>query len=123
MEKEVRKILEDHFKPEFLNRIDEVIIFKPLSKETILKIVDLQINLLGQRLADKKIELVVKNKARELLAERGYDPVYGARPLKRVIQRDIQNPLAMKILAGEFREGETVLIEVSQDGEIVFKKK
>jgi len=75
------------------------------------------------RLADKKIELVVKNKARELLAERGYDPVYGARPLKRVIQRDIQNPLAMKILAGEFREGETVLIEVSQDGEIVFKKK
>jgi len=123
MEKEVRKILEDHFKPEFLNRIDEVIIFKPLSKETILKIVDLQIDLLGQRLADKKIELVVKNKARELLAERGYDPVYGARPLKRVIQRDIQNPLAMKILAGEFREGETVLIEVSQDGEIVFKKK
>lgn len=88
-----------------------------------MKIVDLQINLLGQRLADKKIELVVKNKARELLAERGYDPVYGARPLKRVIQRDIQNPLAMKILAGEFREGETVLIEVSQDGEIVFKKK
>jgi ATP-dependent Clp protease ATP-binding subunit ClpB len=123
MEKEVRKILEDHFKPEFLNRIDEVIIFKPLSKETILKIVDLLLDLLGQRLADKKIELVVKNKAKELLAERGYDPVYGARPLKRVIQRDIQNPLAMKILAGEFREGETVLIEVSQDGEIVFKKK
>jgi ATP-dependent Clp protease ATP-binding subunit ClpB len=123
MEKEVRKILEDHFRPEFLNRIDEVIIFKPLSKETILKIVDLQIDLLRQRLADKKIELVIKNKARELLAERGFDPVYGARPLKRVIQKEIQNPLAMKILAGEFKEGETVLIEASQDGEIVFKKK
>ncbi|MBP7794403.1 MAG: AAA family ATPase, partial [Candidatus Saccharicenans sp.] len=123
MEKEVRKILESHFKPEFLNRIDEVIIFKPLSKETILKIVDLQIDLLRQRLADKKINLEIKNKARELLAERGFDPVYGARPLKRVIQRDVQNPLAMKILAGEFKEGETVVIDIGSNGEIVFKKK
>jgi len=123
MEKEVRKILESHFKPEFLNRIDEVIIFKPLSKETILKIVDLQIDLLRQRLADKKINLEIKNKAKELLAERGFDPVYGARPLKRVIQRDVQNPLAMKILAGEFKEGETVVIDIGSNGEIVFKKK
>ncbi|HNT01681.1 MAG TPA: AAA family ATPase, partial [Candidatus Saccharicenans sp.] len=123
MEKEVRKILESHFKPEFLNRIDEVIIFKPLSKETILKIVDLQIDLLRQRLADKNINLEIKPKAKELLAERGFDPVYGARPLKRVIQRDIQNPLAMKILAGEFKEGETVVIDVGPRGEIVFKKK
>ncbi|HRD01633.1 MAG TPA: ATP-dependent chaperone ClpB [Candidatus Saccharicenans sp.] len=123
MEKEVRKILESHFRPEFLNRIDEIIFFRPLSKETILKIVDLQIDLLRQRLTDKKINLEIKNKAKELLAERGFDPVYGARPLKRVIQKDIQNPLAMKILAGEFKEGETVLIDVSPNGEIVFKKK
>ncbi|MDD8020464.1 MAG: ATP-dependent chaperone ClpB [Acidobacteriota bacterium] len=123
MEKEVRNILENHFKPEFLNRIDEIIIFKPLTKETILKIVDLQIGLLRQRLEDKKIELVIKDRARELLAERGFDPVYGARPLKRVIQKDIQNPLAMKILAGEFKEGETVLIDAGPNGEIVFKKK
>jgi len=123
MEKEVRKILESHFKPEFLNRIDEVIIFKPLSKETILKIVDLQIDLLRQRLADKKINLEIKNKAKELLAERGFDSVYGARPLKRVIQREVQNPLAMKILAGEFKEGETVVIDIDSRGEIIFKKK
>jgi len=118
MEKEVRKILESHFKPEFLNRIDEVIIFKPLSKETILKIVDLQIDLLRQRLADKNINLEIKPKAKELLAERGFDPVYGARPLKRVIQRDIQNPLAMKILAGEFKEGETAVIDVGPRSQV-----
>lgn len=123
MEREVRKILESHFKPEFLNRIDEIIIFKPLTKEVIFRIVDLQIGLLRQRLQDKKIELIIRDKAKEVLAERGFDPVYGARPLKRTIQKEIQNPLAMKILAGEFREGDTVVIDVSKEGEFVFKKK
>jgi ATPases with chaperone activity, ATP-binding subunit len=123
MEKEVRKILEAHFKPEFLNRIDEIIIFKPLTKEVIFKIVDLQIDLLRQRLQDKKINLILKDKAKEVLAERGFDPVYGARPLKRTIQKEIQNPLAMKILAGEFKEGDTVIIDVNQAGDFVFKKK
>jgi ATP-dependent Clp protease ATP-binding subunit ClpB len=123
MEREVRKILEGHFKPEFLNRIDEIIIFKPLSKNVIFKIVDLQIHLLRQRLQEKKIDLVLKDRAKEVLAERGFDPVYGARPLKRTIQKEIQNPLAMKILAGEFKEGDTVTVDIGREGEFVFKKK
>ena len=123
MEREVRKILESHFKPEFLNRVDEVIIFRPLSKDIIYKIVDLQIELLRKRLQGKKIDLVLKPGAREVLAERGYDPVYGARPLKRTIQKEVQNPLAMKILAGEFKEGEVVEIDVDRQGQIVFSRK
>jgi ATP-dependent Clp protease ATP-binding subunit ClpB len=122
MEKEVRKVLESHFKPEFLNRIDEVIIFKPLGKSAILEIVGLQLDLLAKRLSDRKIGLEVTKEAKELLAERGFDPVYGARPLKRTIQRDVQNPLAMKILAGEFGEGDTVKIGVDKAGEMAFKK-
>jgi ATP-dependent Clp protease ATP-binding subunit ClpB len=123
MEKEVRAILEGHFKPEFLNRIDEVIIFRPLTKTVILKIVDLQLELLRKRLEEKKIGLAVSSDAKELLAERGYDPVYGARPLKRVIQRDVQNPLAMKILAGELGEGDTAAIGTGKQGDLIFKKK
>jgi ATP-dependent Clp protease ATP-binding subunit ClpB len=123
MEKEVRKILEAHFKPEFLNRIDEVIIFKPLAKSALLAIVGLQLDLLAKRLAERKIGLEVTKEAKELLVERGFDPVYGARPLKRTIQRDVQNPLAMKILAGEFGEGDTVKIGVDKAGELVFRKK
>ena len=122
MEKEVRKILDGHFKPEFLNRIDEVIIFKPLGKSAIRAIVGLQLELLGKRLADRKIGLEVTKEAKEHLAERGFDPVYGARPLKRTIQRDVQNPLAMKILAGEFGEGDTAAIDVDKAGELVFRK-
>ena len=123
MEREVRKVLEASFKPEFLNRVDEVIIFKPLDKDDTLRIVNLQIGLLGKRLADRKIRIEVSRRARELLAERGYDPVYGARPLKRTIQRDIQNPLAMKILAGEFGEGDTVAVDVDGKDGFVFGKK
>jgi ATP-dependent Clp protease ATP-binding subunit ClpB len=122
MEKEVLKILEAHFKPEFLNRIDEVVIFRPLGKDAILEIVGLQLELLDKRLADRKIGLEVSKEAKELLAERGFDPVYGARLLKRTIQREVQNPLAMKILAGEFGEGDTVAIGVGKKGELVFKK-
>ncbi len=123
MEREVRAILEGHFKPEFLNRIDEVIIFRPLAKDAILRIVDLQLDLLRKRLADRKIGLAVTAEAKALLAEKGYDPVYGARPLKRTIQREVQNPLAMKILAGEFGEGDTAAIGTDKKGELVFKKK
>ncbi|RPI99065.1 MAG: AAA family ATPase, partial [Candidatus Aminicenantes bacterium] len=123
MEKEVRKVLETHFRPEFLNRIDEVIIFKPLPKSAILEIVGLQLALLAKRLAERKIGLEVSKEAKELLSERGFDPVYGARPLKRTIQRDVQNPLAMKILAGEYVEGDTALIGVDKKGELTFGKK
>jgi ATP-dependent Clp protease ATP-binding subunit ClpB len=122
MEREVRKVLEGNFKPEFLNRIDEVIIFRPLPKSAILEIVGLQLDLLGKRLAERKIGLEVTKEAQELLAERGFDPVYGARPLKRTIQRDIQNPLAMKILAGEYGEGDTAVIGVDKKGELAFGK-
>ena len=122
MEREVRKVLEANFKPEFLNRIDEVIVFRPLGKETILKIVDLQLDLLRSRLAARKIGIVASPEAAALLAERGYDPVYGARPLKRTIQRDVQNPLAMKILAGEYGEGDTVVLGVDKKGELSFGK-
>jgi ATP-dependent Clp protease ATP-binding subunit ClpB len=123
MEKEVRKVLESHFKPEFLNRIDEVIIFRSLPKSVILEIVGLQLDLLAKRLAERKIGLKVSKEAKELLSERGFDPVYGARPLKRTIQRDVQNPLAMKILAGEFGEGDTAVIGVDKKGELNFEKK
>jgi ATP-dependent Clp protease ATP-binding subunit ClpB len=123
MEREVRKVLEGHFKPEFLNRVDEVIIFRPLPKSAILEIVGLQLALLAKRLAERKIGLEVRKEAKEVLAERGFDPVYGARPLKRVIQKDVQNPLAMKILAGEYGEGDTALVSVDKKGEIAFGKK
>ncbi|MDD8026525.1 MAG: ATP-dependent chaperone ClpB [Acidobacteriota bacterium] len=122
MEREVKRVLEGHFRPEFLNRVDEIIIFKPLAKEAILRIVDLQAELLRRRLADRKIGLELTDKAKELLAERGYDPVYGARPLKRTIQQDVQNPLAMKILAGEFRSGETVRVDADGRGGFVFRR-
>ena len=123
MEQAVRGILEGHFKPEFLNRVDEVIIFRPLSRAVILRIVDLQLDLLRKRLSERKIGLSVSAEAKALLAERGYDPVYGARPLKRVIQRDVQNPLATKILAGEFGEEDTVAVGTDKKGDLVFKKK
>jgi len=123
MEKEVKVILENHFRPEFLNRVDEIIIFKSLSPDVILQIVEIQTKKLQKKLKEKKISIEVSQTAKKLLANRGYDPVYGARPLKRVIQRDIQNPLALKILEGEFNEGDNVKIDVDEKKEFVFMKK
>jgi ATP-dependent Clp protease ATP-binding subunit ClpB len=123
MEGEVMAILESHFRPEFLNRMDEVIIFRALTQEAILEIVDLQIDELRERLLDRQISIELSEKAKKLLAERGYDPVYGARPLKRTIQRDIQNPLAQKILEGEYAEGARVKVDVNERNEFVFSKK
>ena len=120
MEKEVRSVMETHFRPEFLNRLDEIVIFKPLSLEVILKIVDLQIDELRGRLRDQKIEIELSLEAKKALAEKGYDPVYGARPLKRSIQRDIQNPLALRILEGKVKEGHKVLVDVDEKSEFVF---
>ncbi|MCX6565937.1 MAG: ATP-dependent chaperone ClpB [Candidatus Aminicenantes bacterium] len=119
-EAEVKTLVEGHFRPEFINRIDELIVFKPLSKEVISGIVDLQLDLLRKRLADRKIGIEATAKAKALLADLGYDPVYGARPLKRVIQKEIQNLLAMKILAGEIKDGDTVKIDVDGKGGFVF---
>jgi len=122
MEREVKRVLEGHFRPEFLNRVDEIIIFKPLAKEAILRIVDLQAELLRLRLAERKVGLTLTDKAKERLAEIGYDPVYGARPLKRAIQQEVQNPLAMKILAGEFLPGDTVRVDADGRGGFLFEK-
>jgi ATP-dependent Clp protease ATP-binding subunit ClpB len=123
MEKKVREILEGNFRPEFLNRVDEIIIFKALSPEIILRIVDIQLEELRKRLQEKKIDIELSQEAKKLLAERGYDPIYGARPLKRTIQQDIQNPLALKILEGEYKEGDTVKVNVNKKKEFVFLKK
>lgn len=122
MEKEVMTIMESHFRPEFLNRMDEIVIFKALSRDVILEIVDIQIDELRERLHDKKIDIELSQEAKKLLAERGYDPVYGARPVKRTIQRDIQNPLAQKILEGKYKEGDKIKVGVKDKKEFVFKK-
>ncbi|UCE20922.1 MAG: ATP-dependent chaperone ClpB [Candidatus Aminicenantes bacterium] len=121
MEKEVMAIMENHFRPEFLNRMDEIVIFKALSRDVILEIVDIQIEELRERLHDKKIDIELSQKAKKLLAERGYDPVYGARPLKRTIQRDIQNPLAQKILKGKYKERDRIKVDVNDKKEFIFK--
>ncbi len=115
MEQRVMESLRAQFKPEFLNRIDETIIFLNLSEDQIGAIVDIQMERLGKRLADKKIFLSLSESARQLLVEKGYDPVYGARPLKRAIQQYIENPLAMAILQGTIGEGASLVAEA--DGE------
>jgi len=109
-----------HLRPEFLNRIDEVIVFRPLSREQIGSIVEIQLERLRKLLADRKITLELTPAAREQLAAEGYDPIYGARPLKRVIQQRLQNPLALKLLQGEFREGDTVLVDVDPAAQFIF---
>jgi ATP-dependent Clp protease ATP-binding subunit ClpB len=112
VEAAVQTLLKDHFRPEFLNRIDETILFHSLSREQIAKIVDVQIDHLRKRLADRNLKLDLTPAAVKLLAEEGYDPAYGARPLKRVIQQRIENPIASKILGGDYIDGDTIIIDV-----------
>jgi ATP-dependent Clp protease ATP-binding subunit ClpB len=106
------------FKPEFLNRVDDIIIFRPLAQEQIEKIVDLQLRRLEKLLADRKITILVTPEAKRVLAEEGYDPAFGARPLKRSIQRLIQNPLAMAVLDGRFSDGDTIVVDVDGSGHL-----
>jgi ATP-dependent Clp protease ATP-binding subunit ClpB len=113
---EVFGVLQKHFRPEFLNRLDEIVVFRPLSREQIRQIVDIQLANLRARLSEKRITLELSEAAKDFLAERGYDPVFGARPLKRVIQRELETPLAKKILAGEIKEGDRVLVDVGPEG-------
>jgi ATP-dependent Clp protease ATP-binding subunit ClpB len=115
VEERVRDELRNHFRPEFLNRVDDIIVFRPLSREHLVRIVDLQLIRLEQLLAARNLKLEVTREARELLAEQGYDPVYGARPLKRVIQRELQNRIALELLEGAFHEGDTIRVE--RDGQ------
>ena len=120
----VMESVKEQFKPEFLNRVDEIVIYHPLPLEQITRIVEIQLAGLRTRLAARHMELEVGEKAREFIAREGYDPAYGARPLKRTIQRTIQDPLALMILEGKFLEGDTILVELSLDGEKldIFKK-
>ena len=117
----VMAVLRDHFKPEFLNRVDEIIVFRALTQEQLAAIVDIQLRRLEKRLAERKITLIVTDAARKLLAERGWDPVYGARPLKRAIQRLVEDQLAIQLLEGKFAEGDTIEVD-AKGGNIVFSK-
>ncbi|MGZ4336643.1 MAG: type VI secretion system ATPase TssH, partial [Gaiellaceae bacterium] len=109
------------FRPEFLNRIDEIVEFEPLTKEQIGEIVELQLRRVEARLAERGLRLELTDAAKETLAEAGWDPTYGARPLKRAIQRMIENPLALRLLEGDFGEGDRVRVD-AKDGELVFER-
>ena len=113
--------MHEFFRPEFLNRIDEIVEFKPLTREQLAEIVELQLARLRTRLADRGIELELTEAAKEALAEAGWDPTFGARPLKRAIQRLVENPLALRLLEGDFADGDTVRAD-AHDGGIVFEK-
>jgi ATP-dependent Clp protease ATP-binding subunit ClpB len=122
MRRRVMDAMKAHFKPEFLNRIDELIIFHGLGIEEIKAIVEIQVKKLQQRLLERRIQLKMTEKAKEWLAKEGFDPAYGARPLKRVIQREIQDQLALKILEGKFKEGDTISADRDdKKGELVFR--
>src|SRR5205823_14852073 len=112
VEARIKDLLKQYFRPEFLNRIDEVILFHALGKEHIQRIVQIQLEHVNRRLAQRNLRLEVSAEARKLLAEEGYDPQFGARPLKRLIQQRIENPIATKILGGEFAEGDTIYVDV-----------
>jgi len=117
--RQVTETLRAHFRPEFLNRVDEIIIFHALSREEMRQIIDIQLRGLMKRLEDRKIRVELTGRAKDLLIAEGYDPTYGARPLKRTIQRRILDPLAMRVLQGEFHEGENIRIDVV-DGDLKF---
>ncbi|GAG76249.1 unnamed protein product, partial [marine sediment metagenome] len=104
------------FRPEFINRIDETIVFHQLTEEQLRQIVDLLVKDLQERLADRKLNIELSDKAKAWLVEEGYDPVYGARPLRRAIERYVENPLSAKLLSGEFGEGDTVTVDLGDKG-------
>jgi ATP-dependent Clp protease ATP-binding subunit ClpB len=114
--------LRAHFRPEFLNRIDEIIFFHALTREHLKRIIDIQIAGLVKRLEERKIRVQLTDPAKELLIQEGYDPTYGARPLKRAIQRRVLDPLALRVLEGDVGEGDTVVVSAS-GGELAFEKR
>ena len=109
-------VVRAHFRPEFLNRVDEIILFHRLKREHMGRIVDIQMRRLAKLLAERKITLELDDKAKDWLGQKGYDSAYGARPLKRVIQKYVQDPLAEMVLAGKVHDGETVKITAGKDG-------
>jgi ATP-dependent Clp protease ATP-binding subunit ClpB len=116
----VMDALRQHFRPEFLNRIDEVIIFDRLGEEELKKIVEIQLSRLTRRLEQQKIVLDLSDRAKAFIAREGFDPVYGARPLKRAIQKEILDPLSLEILEGKIREGQTIHVD-AKNGTLEFK--
>jgi len=118
----ISKALKEAFRPEFLNRIDEIILFSPLSKDDMLEIVDLQMKDIQSRLSEHNLNVELTEKANRWMADKGYDPAFGARPLKRALQKYVESPLSISLLSGEFAEGDTVLVDI-EDDEVVFKKK
>ncbi|PZN30516.1 MAG: ATP-dependent chaperone ClpB [Proteobacteria bacterium] len=121
MKAAVLEIVGQHFRPEFINRVDEIVVFHPLGREHLRAIVDIQLGFLRKRLAERDMDLVLDDAARDLLGEAGFDPVYGARPLKRVIQQQVENPLAQRILRGEFGPGSTVRM-TAREGRLEFER-
>ncbi len=121
IEKEIKSMLKDYFKPEFLNRIDEIILFRNLSKEDLMKIVDIQIKYVNKNLSNKKLSITLTQAAKKYLIEKGYDPSFGARPLKRVIQQNILNDLAAKVLSGDFKENDKIKIDVDKKKGLIFE--
>jgi ATP-dependent Clp protease ATP-binding subunit ClpB len=123
---EVREAALEHlraaFRPEFLNRVDEVVVFRPLSREDVGRIVEIQLGRLRKLLAERKLTLTLSEPAREAIADAGYDPVYGARPLKRALQRLVQDPLATRLLRGEFVAGDEIVLDEGEDGGMAFRK-
>src|SRR5207245_6973395 len=117
----VLESLREHFRPEFLNRIDETVVFHALTAEQLKYIVDLQLNFLNKRLEERKITITASEAAKEYLARTGYDPVYGARPLKRLIQKEIENPLSKQLLEATFVDGDGIMVDSNDEG-LSFKK-
>jgi ATP-dependent Clp protease ATP-binding subunit ClpB len=122
VEKQVMGVVRGHFRPEFLNRVDEIILFHRLRREDMGRIVDIQFKRLGKLLEDRKVTLALDPKGRQWLADKGYDPTYGARPLKRVIQKWVQDPLAKRVLAGQIADGSVVKIG-ARDGHLTIDDK
>ena len=117
----VMAVVRGHFRPEFLNRIDEIILFQRLSRANMDGIVKIQLQRVEKLLADRRMAVAVDAGALHWLGERGYDPVYGARPLKRVIQKELVDPIARKLLAGEFKDGEVIAVSAGEDGLVIGK--
>jgi ATP-dependent Clp protease ATP-binding subunit ClpB len=116
MKTQALEVMRQHFRPEFLNRVDEIVVFHPLTKPELRQIVDIQIEYLRKRLADRKIDLELTDAARDFFAENGYDPSYGARPLRRMIQHELETALARKLIAGEVRDGQKVVVDAGAKG-------
>lgn len=110
------EVVGQHFRPEFINRVDDVVVFHPLGLEQIRKIVDIQLTYLEQRLAERDMQIQLTDAARTRIGEAGFDPVYGARPLKRAIQQQVENPLAEAILRGEFTPGSVIRVDTGEQG-------